>query len=302
MGTKQQEAMVHCPAAIQPALAELVTADAFCGVFSADEAQQLAEELGAEHAQLMLALLPLARSYALPPISQYYVGAICRGGSGALYLGGNMEFPTQSLGATIHAEQAAITHAWLHREERIELIAIGGTPCGHCRQFMNELAGAEQLQIVTPRLGSVLLRELLPGAFGPDSLQNPLGLLHPLDHKLGLVEDSAQALVLAALAQANRSYAPYSGNYAGAAVQTTDGEIFAAPYAENAAFNPSLSPLQGALLHLHLSGHLFQEIEKAVLVESTGSLCSQVEATRALLAAVCTAPLQHMSVVASTAN
>ncbi|MCB0097347.1 MAG: hypothetical protein KDE46_16565, partial [Caldilineaceae bacterium] len=92
---------------------------------------------------------------------------------------------------------------------------------------------------------------------------------------------------------ANRSYAPYSANYAGAAVQTIDGAIFAAPYAENAAFNPSLSPLQGALLHLHLAGRSFADIQQAALVESTQSLCSQKEATRALLASLGTAPLHY---------
>ncbi|MEZ4662105.1 MAG: cytidine deaminase [Caldilineaceae bacterium] len=293
MNTKLSEAIQLCPAEIQPLLTEIVQTVDFCGVIYAEAVQSLLNTLGSDYDQLMLALLPLAKSYAVPPISHFYVGAVCRGGSGNLYLGGNMEFPGQTLGATIHAEQAAITHAWLHEEESVEAIAINGTPCGHCRQFMNELAGASQLRIITPRLGKLLLPELLPGAFGPDSLQNPTGWLHPVDHGLRLAEAAIDALATAALAQANRSYAPYSANYAGAAVQTTDGAIFAAPYAENAAFNPSLSPLQGALLHLHLAGKSFNDIQQAVLVESAQSLCSQADATRALLASVCAAPLRY---------
>lgn len=296
MDAKLSDAIQLCPAEIRPALIEVVQAADFCGVIGAEAAQLLLDALGADCDQLMLALLPLAKSYAEPPISHFYVGAVCRGGRGNLYLGGNMEFPGQTLGATIHAEQAAITHAWLHEEERVDAIAINGTPCGHCRQFMNELSGAKELRIITPRLGQLLLPELLPGAFGPDSLQNPTGWLHPVKHGLQLPEAAAEPLAAAALAQANRSYAPYSANYAGAAVQTTDGDIFAAPYAENAAFNPSLSPLQGALLHLHLAGKKFSEIEQAVLVESTQSLCSQADATRALLASVCVAPLSYFRI------
>ena len=295
MNSQLSEAIQLCAAEIRPTLTEIVEVADFCGVIHAADVQLLLDALGADGDQLMAALLPLAKSYATPPISRFYVGAVCRGASGNLYLGGNMEFPSQTLGATIHAEQAAITHAWLHKEKRVDAIAINGTPCGHCRQFMNELVGAAQLQIMTPRLGKCTLPELLPGAFGPDNLQNATGLLHPLDHGLQLPAAAAEPLVAAALAQANRSYAPYSANYAGAAVQTIDGAIFAAPYAENAAFNPSLSPLQGALLHLHLAGRSFADIQQAALVESTQSLCSQKEATRALLASLCAAPLHYFS-------
>ena len=40
---------------------------------------------------------------------------------------------------TIHAEQSAISHAWLRNESRITDIVVNYTPCGHRRQFMNEL-------------------------------------------------------------------------------------------------------------------------------------------------------------------
>ena len=47
---------------------------------------------------------------------------------------------------TIHAEQSAISHAWLRNEPRITDIVVNYTPCGHCRQFMNELYQAQDLK------------------------------------------------------------------------------------------------------------------------------------------------------------
>ena len=39
----------------------------------------------------------------------------------------------------VHAEQSAVTHAWLRGESRLVAITVNYTPCGHCRRFMNEL-------------------------------------------------------------------------------------------------------------------------------------------------------------------
>ena len=61
------------------------------------------------------------------------------GESGDFYFGANQEFQGSSMAQTIHAEQSAISHAWLRNESRITDIVVNYTPCGHCRQFMNEL-------------------------------------------------------------------------------------------------------------------------------------------------------------------
>ena len=61
--------------------------------------------------------------------------------------GANQEFQGSSMAQTIHAEQSAISHAWLRNEPRITDIVVNYTPCGHCRQFMNELYQAEDLKI-----------------------------------------------------------------------------------------------------------------------------------------------------------
>ena len=51
-----------------------------------------------------------------------------------------------------------------------------------------------------------------------------------------------------AAAQARASYAPYSQCPAGLAVITANQDVYAGPYIESAAFNPSLSPLQAAII------------------------------------------------------
>ena len=91
-------------------------------------------------------------------------------------------------------------------------------------------------------------------------------------------------LVQAALAMANRSYAPYSKNYAGVALRLANGRIFSAPYAENAAFNPSLSPLHGALIAMRIKDQPWDQIVDAVLVERPNASCRQEPIVRTLLA------------------
>lgn len=49
----------------------------------------------------------------------------------------------------------------------------------------------------------------------------------------------------AAIQAANRCHAPYSHSPSGVALELKDGTIFSGSYAENAAFNPTLPPLQG---------------------------------------------------------
>ncbi len=51
------------------------------------------------------------------------------------------------LGQTVHAEQSAISHAWMKGEEGLSDITINFSPCGHCRQFMNELTTAKELKV-----------------------------------------------------------------------------------------------------------------------------------------------------------
>ncbi len=251
--------------------------------------------------QLALELLTWAKGYASAPVSDYQVGAIALGLSGALYAGANLEFPGESLSFSVHAEQAAVYNAWTHGEAGVTLIATTAPPCGYCRQFLNELAAGGELRVLVAGRPPAKLAALLPEAFGPPDVGNSGRLMEPATRSLSLSNAATDAdraagadpVAAAALAAATAAYAPYSGTFAGVGLRTTDGSVYEGRYAENAAFNPSLSPLQGALIALTLAGATYAAIQDAVLVEASepasGHLrhtASQRASTTAILAAV----------------
>lgn len=245
------------------------------------EATQLGEEA------LALALLPLAQQKAQVPVSHFKVGAIAITGSGHWYLGANMELAGQSLNNTLHAEQAAVGHAALFDEQHIEKVIVSASPCGHCRQFMHEL-NQDSLMLVLPE-ANIMLNELLPHAFGPADLAQTYGMLTSPTGTLAAVNsddiNEHDALMLLAIDEANASYAPYSQNRAGVALQLEDGQICRGRYLENAAFNPSLGPMQLALSQLFLYGYQPSDIERACLVEASAHVQQANNATQVLAAA-----------------
>jgi cytidine deaminase len=258
-------------------------------IIPAADAERLAREAGIDVPELMTRLLPEAAQLARPPISNFRVGVVSRGLSGNLYFGTNVELAGEALSFTVHAEQSSITNAWMHGEEGIDLLAVTAAPCGYCRQFLNELVTAPGLVIRTPA-GTHSLQELLPDAFGPLDLGIDGGLMQREEHALETGDGAAiDDLGAQALAAARMSYAPYSKAYAGVSLRTAGGVVVTGAYAENAAFNPSMSPLEVALSMLNLQGVAFEEIADAVLVQAGGL---HTNATSTVLAAVCDAPLR----------
>jgi len=231
-------------------------------------------------------LLAQAATFAKPPVSQFKVGAVARGTSGRTYLGANVEFAGEALSFTVHAEQAAVVNAWMGGETGIDVVATSAAPCGYCRQFLNELVTASELVVV---MGGEerKLSDLLPHSFGPRDLGITSGLLAPTANELGI--DDGDDLARAALDAANMSYAPYSRSFAGVALRTRAGAIVSGPYAENAAFNPSLSPLEAALSQLNMSGGQWTVIAEVVLAAVDGMHDS---ATRTVLSAISEVPLR----------
>jgi cytidine deaminase len=241
--------------------------------------------------QLMLALIPLAKTFAIPPISNFYVGAVAHGLSGSLYFGANYEFPGQALSFTVHGEQAATAHAISFGETGIDLLAVSAAPCGYCRQFLYELTTASTLQIILPDTPTTLLTALLPNAFGPQDVGVTAALMSPQSH--GMTLPSPDDLTQAALNAANSSYAPYSLSYAGVALKTSDGSIYTGSVAENAAFNPGMSPLEAAVVTLTINGRKkYSDITDAVLVEAAASQASQISATSNVLGTMTKVPLR----------
>lgn len=79
---------------------------------------------------------------------------------------------------------------------------------------------------------------------------------------------------------------PYSQSPSGVALECKDGRIFSGSYGENAAFNPTIPPLQGALIMLNLNGYGYADIQRAVLAEKADAPLIQWDATAATLKAL----------------
>ena len=263
------------------------------GAISAADVNAFLASSGMTIEELMLALIPQARAFARPPISKFFVGAVAQGASGGLYFGANYEFAGQALSFTVHGEQAATAHAIAKGENGMLRLAVSAAPCGFCRQFLYELTTSAALQILLPGMPATSLTELLPRAFGPGDLGVTAALMSPQAHGLVLSAEIHDPVAEAALAAANSSYAPYSGGFAGVALQTADGSLFTGSVAENAAFNPGMSPLEAAIVHLVISGGKdYGDIVDAVLVEVPDSRASQLAVARAVLESITSIPLR----------
>lgn len=247
---------------------EHIKAQNYQAIIEAQDVERLCHTLQRSPLQLALACLPIAACYARVPVSHFYVGAIAIGQSGAFYFGANQEFEHQAIQQTVHAEQSAVSHAWLSGETRLTDVVVNYTPCGHCRQFMNELNSAAQLRIHLPHSRHNRLHDYLPDAFGPKDLAIEKVLFDQQNHCVTLTGDE---LTQAALGAASQSYAPYSRAISGIALQV-GGRIITGRYAENAAFNPSFLPLQSALNFRRLRGWDDIAVSRIVFAEKTAVL------------------------------
>ncbi len=268
------------------ALLEALKDSSLRGQIPASEVESM---LGAEHKtvdELMVDLLPVAQLYSEPSLSNFRVGAVVRGTSGGLYLGANIEVPHQVLGFSVHAEQSAVSNAFMHDDRGLACLAVTAAPCGHCRQFLNELPNAPELKLLVTGSSPTTLRSLLPQPFGPKDLEVTDRLFSGKKADLELISPVEDELASAALEAASRSYAPYTKARSGIAVKSTTKTVYKGSYIENAAFNPSLSPLQAALVGLIMGGEKPAGISSAVLVELENAPISQKSATRAVLEAI----------------
>ncbi|KAL6777495.1 CDD1 [Auxenochlorella protothecoides x Auxenochlorella symbiontica] len=267
------------------------------------------------------ALIRAAAANAIAPISGFRVGAVGVGASGAVYAGVNMEFPGVPLSASVHAEQFLVVNALQHGETALRYIAVSAAPCGHCRQFMAELNEVEELRISFGGTPPLSLDQLLPHRFRPSDLLGSGPGLRPLlsgnlkaggpgsssdpapDEALAAVDSSLDPGVLeltqAALAAAARCHAPYSLCRSGVALRLgaeLAGPAVSGGYVESVAYNPSLGPLQCALVCMRLRGHAdWSRIEEVVLVEDRQASVSQEAVTAATLRAI--APRARLHIV-----
>jgi cytidine deaminase len=262
-----------------------------------DVAAAIAARAGIDVEALALLALPLAAELADPSISGYRVAAVgIEAETGALLLGGNLEFPGAELGATIHAEGFVALRA-RRRGRRLATLACRiARPCAHCRQVLTEAADAADLVLIDTQGRRLSLADLYPFPFGPDALGNPgdpAGRDVRGDPTLaGVTPEPTVANAL--LAAGRRAHAPYSGAPSAAVLRARDGTIVSAGCLESVAFNPSIGALPAALVELAAARIDRGEVVDAWLGCSVGGQVDPEPGFRALLAAVAPTATAHV--------
>lgn len=138
----------------------------------------------ANEAKLVAAAHAAARD-AYAPYSDYQVGAALLFDDGAIITGSNVE--NASYGLALCAETVAVARAFGEgRRGGLLAVAVVGpkgkgdgapiTPCGRCRQVVNEIAqlgGTDPvvLCVGADEIRKIALSSLLPHAFGPAHLE-----------------------------------------------------------------------------------------------------------------------------------
>ncbi|KAK2645404.1 hypothetical protein Ddye_020599 [Dipteronia dyeriana] len=273
-------------------------------VIEAAEAKSMAQKAGLTLHQLLPTLVKSAQTLARTPISKFHVGAVGLGSSGRIFIGVNMEFPGVALNQSIHAEQFLITNLVLNAEPQLRYFAVSAAPCGHCRQFLQEIRNASHIKLSITETDCDCepkyqhLSHFLPDRFGPDALLDKDVPLLLENHQNGLKFNGYQQnitcngngqvsekLKLAALDAANKSHAPYSKCPSGVALMDCEGKFYQGPYMESAAYNPSLGPVQAALVAYVAGGGGggYERIVAAVLVEMEGVVVRQQHTVKSLL-------------------
>ena len=122
----------------------------------------------------------LARTKAYAPYSKFLVGAALLCKDGTVFHGANVENSSYPL--CMCAERNALYHAYMigyQKDDFAALALVGDTdrpisPCGACRQVMQELLPIDAVIIMANIKGEVKItnmKELLPFAFDKEDLE-----------------------------------------------------------------------------------------------------------------------------------
>jgi cytidine deaminase len=124
----------------------------------------------------LIAAAGAAREQAYAPYSGFRVGAALLAG-GRVFTGVNVEIASYPI--SVCAERNAVAAMVIGGERTVDAIAVvtgaeePTPPCGGCRQALWEF-GRDALVVCATTGGArttSTMRELLPGAFGPESLK-----------------------------------------------------------------------------------------------------------------------------------
>jgi cytidine deaminase len=191
--------------------------------------------------------LQLAQSFARPRQSGFSVGAIAVDTDGNGYPGANCEWPERGLQQTIHAEQSAVLNAWMSGASGISELWVSALPCGHCRQFLQEIPQPEKLRIIVASESerSFTLADLLPHPFRlTPTYPTAWGHVFPEYPQLTPTEES-EAWWQSVRLQAKGTYSGEATVVVLSHPQTTATVVGVA--FESAAYNPGISAETAAL-------------------------------------------------------
>jgi len=135
--------------------------------------------ISVEQRQALIEHAMTARQNAYAPYSHYKVGAALLASDGTIFTGCNVENAAYPVG--ICAERTAVVKAVSERVKKFIAIVVvtedGGSPCGMCRQTLNEFS--PDIWIVAAAADGTIvfeqaLHQILPYGFGPANLNvNP---------------------------------------------------------------------------------------------------------------------------------
>ncbi|GJR08830.1 cytidine deaminase 1-like protein [Tanacetum coccineum] len=230
---------------------------------------------------------------------------------GRVFFGANIEFPGLPLHHSIHAEQFLITNMSLHGGgPKVLYMAVSAAPCGHCRQFLQELrdVSSTMIMITNDNEGYRPIKDILPHPFGPfDLLAQDMPLVleeHKNDiffndecENLGNLSNGyLESAKKNDGAAARGSHAPYDtenfGNLSNGYLELakkndgllkSEAVLAAGAWVSRttAEYNPSMMPVQAALVaYMVGGGGGYDRIVAAVLVEKEGAMVSQEETAR----------------------
>ena len=234
--------------------------------------------------EVMLLGLGAARALARPPISNFFVGAIgLERETGDLILGRNVEVPGTTLATTIHGEGFVMTRA-AQRGTTVAAIALGEAhPCAHCRQYISEFAASREMVLIDPLGHRLTMADLYPWPFDPGYL-GETGHVPGARNVVTLEGNDLDPRIAAALVEAGgKSWSPYSKCPGAVVLGVTDGKQVSGFAVESVAFNPTLSPMQAALIALLAHGYEPGDIRSAALVTTLGGAVDYSALTRDML-------------------
>jgi cytidine deaminase len=225
--------------------------------------------------ELLLLARPTADSYARPPISDFHVGVVgLEAETGNLIFGGNLEFVGAHIGNTVHGEGFVFARAF-SRGTSVATICIGAAhPCAHCRQFLSEFAATKDLLLIDPLGHRLKMADLYPWPFDPDYLGEK-GIVagetrHP---QLSLAKNDLPPAAAGRLTElGRRCYTPYGKSPAAIVLSLRDGAVIGGAAIESVSFNPTMSPLQAAMIDLFAHGYGAADIVDAAMVTYPGPL------------------------------